>query len=169
MTPSDLHYLFNYGYWARDRLVAAAERAGEEQLRQDVGLPNGSVLGTLLHTVEAEFVWRSRCAEGAWPSALLDPSDFATLDAVAARMQAEERETRAYLGRLTDADCASTLSYRSTGGKVYTHVLWQILAHIVNHGTQHRSECAHVLTGFGHSPGDMDLVTYERAQQERQP
>ena len=169
MTPADLHYLFNYSYWARDRLVAAAERASDERLHEDVGLPNGGVLGTLLHTVEAEFVWRSRCAEGAWPSTLLDPVDFATLDAVVARMHEEEQRTRAYLSSLTDADCASTLSYRSTGGKVYTHVLWQILAHIVNHGTQHRSECAHVLTSFGHSPGDIDLVTYERTQQEREP
>ena len=38
--------------------------------------------------------------------------------------------------------------------------LWQALAHVVNHGTQHRSEVAVLLTAAGHSPGDLDMVDY---------
>ena len=38
--------------------------------------------------------------------------------------------------------------------------LWQALAHVVNHGTQHRSEAAALLTAAGHSPGDLDMVDY---------
>ena len=32
------------------------------------------------------------------------------------------------------------------------------LAHVVNHGTQHRSELARYLTVHGHSPGELDLL-----------
>jgi hypothetical protein len=28
------------------------------------------------------------------------------------------------------------------------------------HGTQHKTEAAAILTGFGHSPGDIDLVVH---------
>jgi uncharacterized damage-inducible protein DinB len=37
---------------------------------------------------------------------------------------------------------------------------WQALAHVVNHGTQHRAEAAALLTTAGHSPGDLDMVDY---------
>ena len=37
---------------------------------------------------------------------------------------------------------------------------WQMLAHVVNHGTQHRSEAAALLTEAGQSPGDLDMIFF---------
>jgi uncharacterized damage-inducible protein DinB len=40
-----------------------------------------------------------------------------------------------------------------------------MLRHLVNHGTQHRSEAAALLTQAGRSPGDLDMISWleERA------
>jgi uncharacterized damage-inducible protein DinB len=38
--------------------------------------------------------------------------------------------------------------------------VWQTIVHVVNHGTQHRSEAAAILTGYGQSPGELDFDTF---------
>ena len=46
-------------------------------------------------------------------------------------------------------------------GAVFEGVpIWQMLVHVVNHGTQHRSEAAALLTDAGRSPGDLDMFDY---------
>ncbi len=45
----------------------------------------------------------------------------------------------------------------------YVHegvAVWQMLAHVINHGTQHRSEAAALLTDAGRSPGEIDMIFY---------
>ena len=37
---------------------------------------------------------------------------------------------------------------------------WQMLAHVVNHGTQHRAEAAALLTQASRSPGDLDMIFF---------
>ena len=50
--------------------------------------------------------------------------------------------------------------YRSTEGQTYTRSVWEVLVHLVNHGTHHRGEVAAAVTQLGHSPGDLDMIVY---------
>ncbi len=54
-----------------------------------------------------------------------------------------------------------TLSSTRLSGK---RVLWHCLLHVVNHGTQHRSEAAAILTGYGYSPGGLDFTMFLNEQ-----
>ena len=57
-----------------------------------------------------------------------------------------------FLTGLSDDDLNATLHYKTTRGTPMSDVLWHLLVHVVNHGTQHRSEAAILLTTYGRSP-----------------
>ena len=69
---------------------------------------------------------------------------------------------RAYVASVTDEDLQRTLHYQNSKGTAFQQILWHLMAHMVNHGTQHRSEAAILLTSAGHSPGELDLIGYLR-------
>lgn len=65
--------LFDYGYWARDRLFAAMETMTDEEYQRDLELTYGSVSGILTHCLNGEYGWRCRIA-GTAQSARIAPS-----------------------------------------------------------------------------------------------
>ena len=165
MHQADIVTLYDYNYWATRRIVGAAANLTTEQFTAPTPLSWGSVRDVLTHALSAEWAWRLRCQEGLAPTRLLDPAEFPTLDALLGRWAAEETAMRAYVAGLADSALNSPITYRNTAGKAFEALLWQILTHVVNHGTQHRTEVAHVLTSLGHSPGDMDFIVYLREVQ----
>jgi uncharacterized damage-inducible protein DinB len=161
METAEIVRLFDYNYWATARIMRAAVQLTPEQFLAPT-LSRGSVRDVLVHMVGAEWIWRQRCQFGATPTTLPAFSDFPTYTSVLERGQVEEAAMRAYVGLLSPAALNAPMVYRNTSGHEYSQVLWLILMHVVNHGTQHRAEVAHVLTEYGYSPGDVDLIVYLR-------
>ena len=162
MKQSEILTLFDYSQWANNRILDTAEKLSPKHFTSPAGLSFGSLRGTLVHTLTAEWIWRLRCQEGISPPDLLSEADFPTLEALRERWRNEEKSLRSYLESLTDDDLSQSVGYRNTKGTTYETILWQILVHVVNHGTQFRSEAAVYLTEQGHSPGDLDLLIYLR-------
>jgi uncharacterized damage-inducible protein DinB len=99
------------------------------------------------------------CQHNTWSSELTE-SDFPTVAALVQRWQAEEADMRNFLASLQDDDLTRIVSYTLDSGEVRERVLWHCLHHVVNHGTQHRSEAAVLLTDYGQSPGDLDFTVF---------
>ena len=162
MNKNDILTLFNYNYWANARVLNAAARLTPDQFTAPAGLSHGSLRGALVHILGAETVWRLRCAEGISRSALPDDNHFSTVEVLRERWLDDEQKMRAYLNSLSDEALNQTVQYRTTKGVPFENVLWNLLAHVVNHGTQFRAEAGIALTAYGQSPGDLDLLLYFR-------
>lgn len=162
MQSSEILQLYDYNYWANRRILEAAANMPKPEFMSPKKVSHGSLRGTIIHVLSAEWVWRTRCQEGVSPPGLLDERDFPTVESIRERFQAEETLMRAFLNTLTDADLSQEVSYTTTKGRPFATVMWHILLHIVNHGTQFRAEAAVILSEYGHSPGDLDFILYVR-------
>ena len=155
MHASDLEVLFDFSYAATRIILNAAERVTDEQWTSQPPLHESrSLHQILIHMLDTEQGWRENLRAGqsnATPE--LDPASFPNAAALAAAWQADEREMRLWLAALDD-EVVNATTY------IPQLKLWQCLVHVVNHGTQHRSEAAMILTHFGQSPGDLDFTFY---------
>jgi uncharacterized damage-inducible protein DinB len=99
---------------------------------------------------------------------LANEGEFPNLAALRARWHEEETKMRSFLGHLADADFIRVIEYKNTIGTSFARPLWQMLAHLVNHGTQHRAEAATILTDLGHSPGGIDFTKFLDERKDKQ-
>jgi uncharacterized damage-inducible protein DinB len=54
------------------------------------------------------------------------------------------------------------ISYQDTKGRSYSQPVWQILLHLVNHGTHHRGQVSGFLRAMGGTPPPLDMIAYYR-------
>ena len=166
MTPDYIRTLLDFNYWARDRTLASAAALSPEQLSRSLGGSFGSVLDTLVHMYFAEWIWYQRWVEAA-PSRpdTSGLTDLATLREAWSPLEAQIRHL--VLG-LDAVSLARTLEYRSLAGQPSVSPFWQMIVHVVNHGSYHRGQVATMLRQLGAAPAQStDLITFFREQQAR--
>ena len=151
--------LYDYNYWANAKILEAAEHVSEAQFIEETKDGHGSLRATLVHLLSAEWIWRSRW-QGTSPVENLREEDLPTLEALRKRWREEERQMRGFLAELGEEEVQRVVRYTNTRGQTYAAPLWQMMGHLVNHGTQHRSEAAMILSRLGYSPGDLDMLIF---------
>ncbi len=68
----------------------------------------------------------------------------------------------AWVGSLTDEGIAANIAYKDIKGNAYETPAWQIVLHVVNHGTHHRGQASGFLRALGYKPQPLDLIGYYR-------
>ena len=161
MNKGDILTLYEYNTWANASILNATSRVTAEQFLTPVASSYGDLRGTLVHTLFAEWIWRNRW-EGNSPTERLKPEDFPTFEKLQAQRKIEEKALTAFVETLNESDLEKSVKYSRMGGEPRENILWHLMVHLVNHGTQHRSEAATMLTEYGHSPGDIDFIIFLR-------
>jgi uncharacterized damage-inducible protein DinB len=162
MTFDVLQTLVDYHYWARDRLWVVVETLTEEQLRRPLGNSFSSVFDTVVHLYGEDWIWRSR-TEGVSPMALHSPDVFDSLANVRAAWEDDERRIRAIVTGLGPDGIARPIEYTGWDGRRQAQPFWQMLQHLVNHGSYHRGQVTTMLRQMNVAPPkSMDLIAFYR-------
>jgi uncharacterized damage-inducible protein DinB len=157
MQADEIRTLFAYDRWATQRVLATLDGLDEGVWARTNIVDERGLGGILVHHLGASQRWRigfeSSGEDREGPSPELEP--LPTIAELRDRWTAEWAAVDAWLPNLTD----TFVGYSFDGIPV-----WQMLVHVVNHGTQHRAEAAALLTAEGRSPGQLDLIDWAEAQ-----
>jgi uncharacterized damage-inducible protein DinB len=154
MDKADISALIAYNFWANDHILAACERITTDEFTRVVTPNPGweSLRAILVHALDTEYGWRS-ILQAQSGDTILNPADFADIHALKNRWDIERADWLAYETQLN----ANTLNAGYGDDSDHSPKVWQTILHVINHSTQHRSEAAAILTGYGQSPGELDF------------
>jgi len=158
--PDVLRDHLNYTAWASSKLVEAASVLNPQELMRDFATADHNVLGTLVH-VYADRIWLGRI-EGNPPAQFIVPEQDMLLSVLTNDWPALHQRWKQWAALLTEDSINKDISYKSTKGDPFVTPLWQIILHVVNHGTHHRGLVSGFLRAMGHTPPSLDLAGFYR-------
>jgi len=150
MNVDDIRYLFDYDRWATKRVLDALDGIPDQVWSRTNAIGEMGLGGILVHHLGATQRWRHAIQQtGEEPAPEEEP--LLSILELRSRWTAEWAAYDAWVPNISQG----VLDYVHEGVAV-----WRMLAHVVNHGTQHRSEAAALLTEIGHSPGEIDMIFF---------
>ena len=152
--------LYDYHRWANRRLFEIAVERGDEAVTRDMG-PQWScptILKMFGHIYGADAIWLGRWRQAPLPS--FPGGDLPSMRALREAWDALELDQRGYVDALTEADLARVCEYKNLQGLTQRAPMWQLLQHVPNHATHHRSEINTMLTIISGSPPDTGINSY---------
>jgi uncharacterized damage-inducible protein DinB len=161
MNANDIRQLYEYHFTVNrriwDRCIAGLV---DEQFTRAYGYSIGSVRDQTVHMMSVDDRWFSGLRGEALPD-FLDPVAHPDPASVRVFWDAVEGRMREYLDKLVDDDLQADYE----GLKV-----WQVLVHVVNHGTDHRAQLLALLNQqFGVETFPQDFIFYVWGMDPSQP
>lgn len=148
----EYHFTVNRKIW--DRYVAPLPY---EQFTQEVGYSHGSVRDQILHMMDADEAWFSEL-QGIEPSPPLPAAEGDDRQAIRAHWDGLEQMMRGYLDGLDDEALFDKPIVEPEEDQEL--IVWQVLVHVVNHGTDHRAQLLRVLNDLGVETSYQDYIFF---------
>lgn len=126
------------------------------QFVQNTDYSVGSVRNQIVHLMNVDEVWFSALRDVEFPESY-NPSDFDDRKIIRAHWDEVEQNMRDYLAKLQDD---RLFEKPFADGEDKDLILWQVLLHVVNHGTDHRSQLLRLLNDLGVKTTSQDYIFY---------
>lgn len=142
----DYHFVLNRKLWD-ERIIHLTD----EQFTRKLDYSIGSVRNQMVHMFNVDHDWFAALrGVGDDRPHFLDPVQFPTRAMIRARWDQVEADMRDYLGALTNDQLSGSAAGMFT--------VWEVLFHVVNHGTDHRAQVLAMLHSLGAPTFPQDYI-----------
>ena len=148
----DYHFTENRKMWEHYVMPLS-----QEQFTQPVDYSYGSVRDQIVHLINADELWFSELS-GVASSPPLPPADHDDRKIIRAHWDSVEQMMRAYRADLQDDMLCDQPIKEPNEDRVLS--VWQVLLHVVNHGTDHRAQLLRLLNDLGVKTLSQDYIFY---------
>ena len=157
MNATAFRHFYNY-HFSENRKIwdTNITPLSQEQFTQIVTYSRGSIRNQIVHLISADDTWFSALRGVEIPESL-DPAHFDDRSIIRAHWDSVEQNMRAYLAKLRD-DMLFEKPFAE--GEDKDLILWQVLLHVVNHGTDHRAQLLRLLNDLGVKTAPQDYIFY---------
>ena len=151
MNADNFRHLYDYSFAANRQLWEHVIAPMDDQLfAHPVSYSVGSIRNQCVHVASVNDRWFSGLAGTTLPD-FANPLDYPDKASVRAYWDAVEQRQRAFLATLDDAHLTTELRDLK---------VWQVLFHVLNHGTDHRAQIHAVLHTLGVATRPHDYVFF---------
>ena len=157
MNAAAIRHFYNY-HFAENRKIfdEYVMPLTQEQFIHTVDYSIGSVRDQIVHMMSADLTWFSGLRGLELPD-FLNPAEFPDRAGIRTYWNRLEADMRAYLDDLRD-DMLFARPFAE--GEDQVLILWQVLLHVVNHGTDHRAQLLRSLHDLGVKTTSQDYIFY---------
>lgn len=150
---------FAYNNWAWDAVFASLEKLDEAEYLAERPFFWKSLHEVTVHCLSAEYVWLNRCL-GQYVT-MFDPAGLPNFPAVKERWLPVRADFTTFLNGLSEADYQNRMvDYRNSRGNGFALSLPDLLTHVLNHATEHRSQMTPVLHNLGVPTAGLDYMRF---------
>jgi len=161
MKPNEIRTVFEYGYWAFDKVWECVMQLNDEQFVQELDYSRGSIRNQVIHMMSATRRWILRL-NGSEIVPHLEFKDFPTRAVTRAKWDELRAEAMTYISSLTESDLDGKVTWELPDrGLRAENTRWEILLHVANHATDHRAQILAMLNQhFGIQTPEQDMLFY---------
>ena len=157
MNATAFRHFYNYHYTENRKIWdSCIAPLSYEQFTQDVDYSHGCVRDQIVHLMSVDDTWFSGLRGVEIPESL-NPAHFDDRKIIRAYWDTVEQKMRDYLAELRDD---RLFEKPFADGEDKELILWQVLLHVVNHGTDHRAQLLRLVNDLGVKTGPQDYIFY---------
>ena len=161
MKQNEIKKIFDYNFWAFERIWECISQISDEQFVQEIDYSTGSIRNIIVHVMSGNRVWMSVLKGIEFPPRLKF-DDFDTLSKTKAKWDELKLEFLDHLNSIEQEQLDEAINWELfSQGLKSTNPRWEILFHLANHGTDHRAQILAVLNYHFHvKTVEQDMLYY---------